>query len=426
MSNVGNRVSSTAAKAQGASNLVFYLLIAYLFLDLVRPSFVWQFPKIISAILLIAWVTKADKAFCPQMWGFVAFLGVLGFDILIAVNTYDAFWTTYGMFILLICVCFSLIVFTDTIARIRRLVNTLLLILLYIAVYAISHAGFGPAGSDGGQDENYVAAAMNLAIPLAAFSFFAERSKWKKIWFAGLVCAYILAIVVGLSRGGFLGLVAAFAFSIMKSPKRTAAIVASIVFGGFLFLVAGASYWEEMSTIKNTNEGTADLRLEFWKIAVDEFLAYPLTGVGGGNFPWQMPEFQSAEQTDRFGRKVKAEVHSTFFQLLAELGLAGCAIFGFLMYRTYQDYRRVDLMTSNELARASLRSSMASYEDLKWMQAYGRGVMGGLIGYLVSVAFLSALYYSHLWLGISLMATLHMVTSRVFNGKQLVTGGVRQ
>jgi O-Antigen ligase len=413
--------STPAIRAKPENRFIFYLLIGYLFLDLVRPSFVWHFPKMISTVLLLAWIMKPNKTWCAQIWGFMWFVGILGFDILIATNTYDAVFAAYGMFTLLGCVCIALILFIDTIQKIQRLVNVLLLIFFYIAVYAITHAGFGPAGSVGGQDENYVAAAMNLAIPLAAFSFFVERIKWKKILFAGLVCAYIMAIVVGLSRGGFVGLVAAFAFSVLKSPKKSLAIVAALVFGGFLFVVAGSSYWEEMSTIQNTDEGTADLRFEFWTIAVREFLAYPITGVGGSNFPWQMPNFQSVDQVEHWGRKVKAEVHSTFFQLLAEMGLAGCAVFGFILFRTYGDYRRID-----RIAQAALQQPDSLHsDDLKWAQAYSRGLMGGLVGYLVSVMFLSALYYSHIWIGVSLMAAIAIVTNRIASESQTI-GSARE
>src|SRR5258705_472551 len=113
----------------------------------------------------------------------------------------------------------------------------------------------------------------------------------------------------------------------MKSPNKRLMILAAVAIGGFLLVVAGPSYWEEMSTITDPSEGTADLRLELWKIATQEFLSYPLTGVGGGNFRWRMAEFQSLEQIAKFDRFLMAEVHSTYFQLLAEMGLAGCIVF---------------------------------------------------------------------------------------------------
>src|SRR5207244_9132974 len=116
-------------------------------------------------------------------------------------------------------------------------------------------------------------------------------------------------------------------YSLMKSPKKGFAISAAVVIGCFLVIVAGPSDWEEMSTITDTSEGTADLRLQFWEIATREFLSYPLTGVGGDNFKWRMAEFQSPEQMEKFGRFLAADVHSTYFQRLAAMGRAGCRAF---------------------------------------------------------------------------------------------------
>jgi hypothetical protein len=408
---------------QKGKGFVFYLIVLYLFLDLVRPPFVWHFPKIIAVILVIAWIMKADKVMCTQIAYFVLFVAILAIDIVIAENEYAAAWTTYGMLMLLIGICIPLINFTDTLPRLRQVVNALLGIFLYIAVYAVLNAGYGPAGAAGGQDENYVAAAMNLAIPLAWFSFLAERAKLKKLFFASLVCVYILAIVVGLSRGGLVGLLCVLVYSVMKSPRKGLAIFA---IGGFLLFAAATgfvkcnkydtqargqyqecpSYWDQMSTMTQTSEGTADLRLEFWQIATREFLSYPLTGIGGDNFKWRMAEFQSPEQMQKFDRILLADVHSTYFQLLAEMGLAGCMVFSLMLIRTYRDYRHVENLTGKP---SSKRNDDGSKEEIRWIQNYGRGLTAGLVGYLASVAFLSALYYSHIWIAVSLVAALHMI-----------------
>jgi len=371
----------------------------------------------IAVVLAIAWMFKAEKVSCVQIAGFVAFVGILAVDILFAANIFDAVWTTYGMFTLLLGICIPLITFTDTLAKFRVLMNGILGIFLYIALYAILNAGFGPAGTAGGQDENYVAAAMSLAIPIAWFSFYAETAIWKKIWFACLVCLYMLAIVVGLSRGGFLGLLCAAGYSVLKSPKRWLAIALALILGGGLIVVAGSSYWDEMSTITDTSEATADLRLELWEIATKEFLAYPLTGVGGGNYHWRMSEFQSPEQMAKFDRILAAEVHSTYFQLLAETGLAGCVVFCVILLRTYQDYRHVDSLAGSASGHLQDPEGEIVRKDFEWIQSYGRGLMGGIIGYSVSVAFVSALYYSHLWIAVSLMAALHMITIRKVTGQ---------
>jgi O-antigen ligase len=399
----------TPATGRERTGLVVYLVMLYLFLDIVRPAFVWHFPKLIAVILVIAWITKADKVNSTQIVGFVLFVAILAIDIVIAANMYAAVWTTYGMLMLLVGFCVPLINFTNTLAKLRQVVNSLLACFLYIAVYAIFNAGFGPAREAGGQDENYVAAAMNLAIPIAWFSFLSEKHKWKKLCFASLVCVYILAIVVGLSRGGFVGLVCAMGYSLMKSPRKGLAISVAVAIGVGVALVAGPAYWDEMSTITDTSEDTADLRLEFWAIATREFLAYPLTGVGGDNFKWRMAEFQSAEQLEKFGRLLLADVHSTYFQLLAEMGLAGCIVFGVILLRTYRDYLQIERLSGKAVAD----KGGATKADLEWIQNYGRGIMAGSIGYLASAAFLSALYYSHFWIAVSLMVSLRVIAARL-------------
>ena len=402
---------SVAGSEQGG-RFFFYLVCLGLVFDLVRPAFVWHFPKMIFAILIPAWILKSEKVWTHQMTWFVALLVVMVGDFMIADNLHDAVWLSYGMLTLFAGTCIPLINFTTSFSRLRILVNLILVMFFYVAVYAITHEGYGPAGAAGGQDENYVAAAMNLVIPLAGFSFFLEKSFWRKLWFGSLVCLYVMAIIVGLSRGGFLGLIVAMGYCVLKTPKKGLAVIMVMAVGGLLVLAAGASYWEEMRTITDTTESTVDLRLEYWKIAIREFMEYPLTGVGPGNYPWRMNEFQTPEQWEKFGRFIFAEVHSTYFQLLAELGLAGCFVFGMFLFRIYRDYLSIGNWTVLQNGDASIRPDNRSDGRFIWIEAYRKGLMGGILGYLVSVAFLSSLYYAHLWVFASMMSALAVIANK--------------
>jgi len=197
----------------------------------------------------------------------------------------------------------------------------------------------------------------------------------------------------------------------MKIPRKGMAVLAAIFIVCLLVVVAGESYWTEMSTITDTSEGTADMRLELWKIALNEFLAYPLTGVGAGNFKWRLAEFQSPEQVEKFGRLLSYETHSTFFQLLAELGLAGCIVFGMILFYTYRNYQQIDKLSSRYLLAAQSSLNPQAEDDLRWIQAYGWGLMGGFLGYLASVMFISSLYYSHTWIPGAMMIALYLITA---------------
>src|SRR5262245_44487077 len=122
-SNLRRPVMATPAAEQEKIGLVVYLIMLYMFLDLVRPAFVWHFPKIIAVILTVAWIAKAEKVNCTQIVGFVLFVAVLAIDVVFAANTFDAVWTTYGMFMLLIGICVPMINFTNTLPRLRHVVN---------------------------------------------------------------------------------------------------------------------------------------------------------------------------------------------------------------------------------------------------------------------------------------------------------------
>jgi hypothetical protein len=61
-------------------------------------------------ILVIAWIAKAEKVTCTQITAFVLFVAILAIDIVIAENTFDAVWTTWAMFMLLIEICIPLII----------------------------------------------------------------------------------------------------------------------------------------------------------------------------------------------------------------------------------------------------------------------------------------------------------------------------
>src|SRR2546427_2832471 len=72
--------AGTVLTGQQGKGLVLYLVMLYLFLDLVRPAFVWHFPKIIAVILVIAWIMKAGKVKSTQIVCFVLFVAILAID----------------------------------------------------------------------------------------------------------------------------------------------------------------------------------------------------------------------------------------------------------------------------------------------------------------------------------------------------------
>jgi O-antigen ligase len=395
---------SSSVKSKEALGFFLPLILLYVFFEYGRPNDPFHLPLIISFLLTLGWLSHPVKKWNVQIVCFVLLLAVMFLDIPFAVNSFSAFWVTFTLATVLIATAIPLIHFVDSIRKFQILVNVFMLVLFYVGLYALFHSGFGPQGAAGAQDENYVASAMTMAMPFAFFSFLLEKSVLKRTVFAVAMAVYVSAVIVGLSRGGFLGMACVFGYCVIRSPHRWLAWIVGVVVLALVLFFAGQSYWDEMSTITDTSEGTADLRLEFWSIAWREFLDYPLTGVGPGNYRWQIGEHQTIEQTEKFHRDLNgsAVTHSLYFELLAELGIAGVILFMTILYQNYKDgtfiEKRCDSMKR--------MLGVASIEQLERAQLYGRAVTGSLIGCLVTSAFLSTLYFSYFWILTAMLVAL--------------------
>jgi len=371
-------------------------------------------PLIISALLFINWLLLPAKKWNPQIVCFLLLLGEMVVEVAIAGNTFSTFWATYGMIVILVFICIPLIHFVDSLRKITILINIYLLVFLYVGLFAVFNGGFGPAGSWGGQDENYVAAMMCMAMPLAYFSIYLVKGTFKKLMLIFALTVYALAVVVGLSRGGFVGMAVVFLYCLLKSPKKLAGISIGAVAVTLLLTFASNQYWQEMDTITDTSESTADLRLEAWTIAFRMFQHNPIFGIGPDNFKWEAHNYQSEAQYEKYGRGLFLLTHSMFFELLSELGLIGVSLFGAVLYYNYKDVKSITKRV-RKLRRETVKKAETTEvyrvfaDDCDRIRCYAYGLLGGSIGCLVAFVFLSATYASYFWVLTSMIVALREV-----------------
>jgi len=129
--------------------LPFFLLLLYPMFDYGRPPNPMGIPMIISVLLVAAWILTPAKKVNLQIVCFLLLLGAMSIGTATAVNSHSAFYTVTTMAIILLCICIPLIHFIDSLRKIRIFVNLLIVVFLYVGVWAIFHEGFGPAGSAG-------------------------------------------------------------------------------------------------------------------------------------------------------------------------------------------------------------------------------------------------------------------------------------
>jgi len=410
--------SSTLKAPRGAIGFPTLLLALYIAFEYGRPSNALHIPMVISALLLLTWIFQPHKKWNIQINCILIFLGVMVIDIPLAANNYEAFWFTYGMVVILLCVVIPLIHVVDSLRKVALLINTFMVVNLYVGVWAIFHEGFGPAGTNG-HDENYVGAMMTMALPFAFFSLFLKTGLIRKA-LLGLFCGlYMLAIVVGMSRGAFVGLSFIFLYCLKQSPKKWIGWVVGCSLVIAVSVFATEKYWNEMSTITDTQESTADERIQLWTIATSMFLHYPITGVGPGNFKWRLGDFQSNEQYVRYGRSLTGSrvAHSLYFDLIAELGLAGAILLLVILYHNYNDLkliRQVIQRTRDRIVQGMVvlpEEQKASYlEDLDRADSYRNGLTASLVGCLLTSAFLSTLYFSYVWFLTAMIVALREIS----------------
>lgn len=427
--------------------MVMYLL--YLAMEYMRPANPLGIPLVLSVILFMSWLINSKKRWVPQFWCFIGLLGVIGVMVPFAANNFAAFMELRQMGIQFVCISIPLVHIVSNIKRFAVSVNGLIAVMVYVAIYAIVSGGRGPGGHVG--DENDTALALNSVVALAFLSMFTAKTMLQRVWFGFACGTMVLGVIVSMSRGGFLGLIAVLGYVLMLTPNKGRTLAIGLVMLLVVLPLAPEKYWDEMASIgteaanDDPNKGTGALRREYWLVAREMFLANPVFGVGGGNFRWNVGTYQTKEQYDRLGRSLDGqECHSVYFSTLAELGGAGFGLFLLILWYNFKDLeallhgrnRVIDRQARrSELAGTSLEvcnhrkprgegkrkdhrrnfevswdmASVAKDEQLSRIRMYAHGLRGGFLGFLVTGVFLSAFTYPPFWLLTSYLVALKYI-----------------
>lgn len=257
-------------------------------------------------------------------------------------------------------------------------------------ILSVRGVGAGATGFFGNPGDFGVA--MCVAWPFALGLLLGETRKTWRFFYLVCFIAFLAAIFLCGSRGALLGACFVGAAVLAKNPRRILGIilVVAVLVAGFYYLPS-ANKERIQSGFHYRQDATAEIRLRLWRAAWRMFTDHPLLGVGLGNFRVeyatqyrQAPDFAWAP-------------HSIYMQALSELGLAGTVplvVFWFLI--SYTNRRTRKLLLAKGVKRNAFEFRLSIALDL------------ALVGYLVSGAFLTVLYYPHLWIIGGLTAGLHI------------------
>lgn len=410
-------VTGRALPVQKESNIGFYLVLVALMFEFGRPQDflpplkVIPFPSLIDVSLAVAVFLSGKVSFAnkqTKLW--ICFLGFMALWVPFARNNYHAIMlfkdmTLYFFFYL------GIVTFINTTSRMHKLILMWLGVHTVLAINGMLHQGRGVGGWLG--DENDFGMEMNVAIPVAFFMYQGATNKGSKFLYVGLLAVFVMSLIATSSRGGFLGLLAVASYCWFYSSKKIMSLLLGVCLAGLVLIAAPQEYWDRISSItqdKTMEEGTAGQRIFTWGIGWEMFLDNPLFGVGQGNFPWAIGEYMGGRtwQTKSLAGR---QAHSLYFTLLPELGLVGVMIFGAMVYLNYRDTRIKEFRPPTSRPVFG-RGDNADIVDLELLRAslYGNAILGGMIGYLATSAFISTLYYPTFWIMMALAVALRNTT----------------
>ena len=301
----------------------------------------------------------------------------------------------------------SLLITVPTLVTTRKRLNRTLLVAIGAAgvasLYLIRQqryyvGGFRAGGMSG--DPNYFASLVGLWIPLAVLWSFSKRPRWERIFCAGCLLLIFVAWTLAASRGGSLGLLAAFVYLIARSKKpiRNLLVVGALIASILLFMLSlPSSHLDRFTHPAAGDEFSEQARLISWKSGLRMVSVHPLAGVGLQNFQAVVLQYQDPRWLTPLNnyQPITYIAHNTYIELAAESGMPGALSWIALLAATFisleQDRRRSVRAKSAHLANIAL------------------GLQGGLLCFAVSVIFLSDWWERMFWLLIFLSVSLHRI-----------------
>jgi probable O-glycosylation ligase (exosortase A-associated) len=380
--------NATSAVA-GAPTIAFALTMLFVLVDYLRPQD-WIAPlrqapiAVVAAIPLILCLVQRARASTLRDPMVVTLALLTAFCMAwtpFATNNFHAF----EMFKMLALETLAVVAIGSFIDQPRRLGMLLFLLLIGFgaqAIWALGHGGRGLTSHFG--DENDLALGMNVALPFAVFGAFAVRTVWLRLLLLVTAGLFVAAVVVSDSRGGLVGLAGTCVAMLLFARRRVRIGLALALGVALLLALAPDSYWSEMRTMFDSQDATREERLRSWEQARAVWRDNPVLGVGPGNVAWVIGQYETYDTrlTHSLGGRA---VHSLYFELLADLGLVGVALYGTLAV--------LILLRCVGIARG---------RDVMHAHAWARAIPCSLVACLTSGIFLSVLYYPHLYLRVAL------------------------
>jgi probable O-glycosylation ligase (exosortase A-associated) len=350
-------------------------------------GFVGSANMVIAAVTLIAWALSRERKAPPNgfiLWAVIIFLvwttigTFFAFDPEWSFGYWDRTWKTFALGILLAATVTNRV-------RVQAVIWVAVISLFYYGVkgglFTIATGGhnhvLGPSGTMI-NDNNQLAVAMLMVLPLAHYLRGQSLDKWVRLGLLAGMVLTVLAVIGTYSRGALVGLAALGFLGLLRMKRRLTYIAVAAVLIAFTVHFMPDKYFERMQTMNSVESVQSDEsvhgRLVAWQVAY--YAAKDRFPFGAGFYGPQLAGFYHAY----FPTERNHAAHSIYFQVLGEHGFIGLAIYLMLI--------AASLVKASRIIRMARRIA-----DKRWIAELGVALQASLVVFCVSGAALSLAYY---------------------------------
>jgi O-antigen ligase len=248
-------------------------------------------------------------------------------------------------------------------------------------------------------DANYFGVSAVICIPLACCLLPVLKPGFQQFLCMGSLVATVAAFILASSRGGLLGLVAAWALMLFRLGRKSRNfVIATCLMIPPLFLLPMSPVLRLLHPTYFDN-AAAETRTTLWKIGFNLIREHPVFGVGLGNF---------RSLTSNLPDGARQHVaHNSYIEIAAEMGIPAMMVFLALLVAAVMSLGRV-----RRLARQSQQVDI-------WRAAIGMEC--ALVGAAVGIFFISGQYQKLYWFMLSASACLPQFVRRPNRKRELAS-----
>ena len=230
-------------------------------------------------------------------------------------------------------------------------------------------------------DRNYFAASIACVSPVAYHLRRALKGRWERSLCSFCFVLSLSALIIGGSRGGFLGVSSGMILAGARSRKRIRSLAAIVILGAAINVAYPHSPLARLLHQNASDEGSDYAHEASWEAGLNMIRTHPATGIGIGMFRARMLQYAPTWYS---GKPFMA--HSAYISVASELGLPGLFLFLGIPLSIAMDLERVCKQKS-----APLLLTQAAL-----------GLQSALLGCSVAVSTISGEYHPFLWLTVFL------------------------